>query len=161
MKTLLLKLDQLMAVLSCLLGAAIVFVAFMQVFSRYILGHAFTWPEELCGFMFMWCSLFGMVLATSHDAHLRVDAFVSMFSPQIQRRFHQFAYIALFLFSLYMVYLGYELTYEIYDMEQYATALPIPIWAVVAVMPVAFFLNAVFALLKCCLSFTESFTEWC
>lgn len=149
MKTLLHKLDQLMAILSSIMGIVIVFVAFMQVFSRYILGHAFTWPEELCGFLFMWCSLFGMVLATSDNAHLRVDALIAMFSAGIQKRFLQLAYIILGLFSLYMIKLGFELTYDIYDMGQYATALPIPIWTVVAVMPVVFFLNAVFAFLKC------------
>lgn len=161
MRALFHRLEQVMAILSCVLGAAIVVVAFMQVFSRYVLGHAFTWPEELCGFMFMWCSLFGMVVATSDGAHLRVDAFVTLFSPKVQRIFLQAAYMVLCLFSLGMVYLGYDLTYEIYDMEQYATALPIPIWTVVAVMPAAFFLNAVFAFLKCCLSITESLTEWC
>lgn len=102
-----------------------------------------------------------MVVATANGAHLRVDAIVTMFSQKVQTVFSQIAYIALSLFSLYMVYLSWQLTVEIYDMEQYATALPIPIWVVVAVIPVAFFLNAVFAFLKCCLSITESFTEWC
>ena len=68
---------------------------------------------------------------------------------KVQTLFLQLASIALCLFSIYMIYLGIGLTYDIYDMGQYATALPIPIWSVVAVMPVAFFLNAIFAFLKC------------
>ncbi|MGN1038842.1 MAG: TRAP transporter small permease [Mailhella sp.] len=149
MKAFFKRLNQLMALLSSVMGMIIVFVAFMQVFSRYILGHAFTWPEEICCFLFMWCSLFGMVIATSDNAHLRVDALVSLFSQRVQVLFLRLAYLVLGVFSLCMIYLGYGLTLDIYEMEQYATALPIPIWTVVAIMPVAFFLNALFSFHQC------------
>jgi TRAP-type C4-dicarboxylate transport system permease small subunit len=74
---------------------------------------------------------------------------------RIQKFFLILAYLCLGIFSALMIWLGINLTYEIYDMEQYATALPIPIWTVVAAMPVAFFLNTLFSLLKCWLIATD------
>ena len=117
----------------CLIGSA-----FIQVICRYVLGSALAWPEEICAFLFMWTTYFGMIMGMNSNSHMRIDAFLTHLSPRIRWFMDLYCYLVSSFFFLMMSVLGCYLVYEIWDMEQYAISLPIPIYLVVTAIPVCF-----------------------
>lgn len=54
------------AFLEIVTGAIILAIAFilaLQVVTRYIMAYPASWPEEVCGFLFVWVIFLGAVLA--------------------------------------------------------------------------------------------------
>ena len=45
----------------------------LQVFSRFVLGHSWTWMEEFATIMFVWMIYLAISAAVTHRKHLRID----------------------------------------------------------------------------------------
>lgn len=45
----------------------------LQVFSRFILNHSWTWMEEFATIMFVWMIYLAISAAVTHRKHLRID----------------------------------------------------------------------------------------
>jgi len=66
-------LDRALAAFLAVLLAAIVLAVTWQVVSRYLLGDASGWTEELARFLLIWIGLFGGALAYQRRLHLGID----------------------------------------------------------------------------------------
>ena len=62
---------------SGILFVVIMVLLFLQVVTRYVLGHSFTWTEELSVILFVWMTYFGISSAVTHRKHLRVSALLN------------------------------------------------------------------------------------
>jgi TRAP-type C4-dicarboxylate transport system permease small subunit len=67
------RLDGVLALLLAALLAVIVLAVTWQVISRYVLGNASGWTEELARFLLVWVGLFGGALAYHRRLHLGID----------------------------------------------------------------------------------------
>lgn len=61
--------------------AALVLAVLWQILSRYVLGSASSWSEELAKILLIWGSLLGAAIAYAEKSHLGVDYFVAKLRP--------------------------------------------------------------------------------
>jgi tripartite ATP-independent transporter DctM subunit len=80
-----LRLDRGIGVLTEAVGAAIVVaetcILFAGVVSRYVFDNPIIWTDELGGFLFLWLSMLGTVVALRRDGHMRLTTLVNWVRP--------------------------------------------------------------------------------
>ena len=57
----------------------------LQVISRYVMNHSFTWMEELATIMFVWMIYLGVSAAVTKRKHLRIDFVLEMVPFKVKR----------------------------------------------------------------------------
>ncbi len=74
------------------------------VFTRYVLGHALVWTDELATLLFLWLTMMGAVVAYRRGEHMRLSAFVRKLAPERRATLDVFAAVVVALFCLEMLY---------------------------------------------------------
>ena len=116
----------------------------LQVFSRYVLGSAFSWTEELSRFLLIWLVIVGAAVEIHRGGHICVTMLTEKFSLRSRRLLDQASLVLIFLFSLVLIVFGYELAMR--TMPQSASTLPVSIGAVYLALPIGGLLMAINAL---------------
>lgn len=57
----------------------------LQVFSRFILNHSWTWMEEFATIMFVWMIYLAISAAVTHRKHLRIDVLLEAVPFQVKK----------------------------------------------------------------------------
>ncbi|SPT68929.1 2,3-diketo-L-gulonate TRAP transporter small permease protein yiaM [Anaerobiospirillum thomasii] len=60
-------------------------IVFIQVINRNIFGGSFKWVEEMASMCMVWITFFGAALATTLNAHTRIELFVSLLPKRLSR----------------------------------------------------------------------------
>ncbi len=74
----------------------------IQVSSRYILGHSFTWSEEAAILIFLWMIYFGVAGAVTKRKHLRIDFLLDLVPFKAKRGMLIFSNVIFMAFNLYV-----------------------------------------------------------
>lgn len=91
---------------------AMVSLAVVQVFMRYVASSPLAWSEEMARWLFLWLVMLGCVTVTRTGRHIRMSTFVHML-PERTRRGTDLLAIGLSAAALALVgYLGMRLTIE-------------------------------------------------
>lgn len=88
-------------------GIGLVALIGLEVFFRYIIGNALSWPEELAGITFVWFTLFGIALVMREDEHIAFDSLMRNSSPRVVKAVMIFSQLIISGYALLMVYYGY------------------------------------------------------
>jgi TRAP-type C4-dicarboxylate transport system permease small subunit len=89
-------------------GMALVVLIGTEVFFRYVVGHALSWPEEVAGVFFVWFTLLGVVLLTQSGEHIEFSSLAKRFGTRVGKGFTIFIQTVIALFSLLMAVYGYS-----------------------------------------------------
>lgn len=128
--------------LPALLGAAVLNVSW-QVFSRYVLGAPGSGTDELARLLLVWIGLLGAAAAVGRGAHLAVDLWPARWAG----RAAWLADASVLLFSVtVLVGGGGRLVWLAVALGQRTPALGLPMGLVYAVVPMAGFAMAGYAL---------------
>ena len=79
-----------------------------EVFFRYIVGRALSWPEEVLGLIFVWFTLLGVVLLTQSGEHIEFSFLLNRLGPRVGKVFAIFIQALIAFFSLLMILYGYS-----------------------------------------------------
>ena len=90
--------------LGAVLFVAMTILLFIQVVTRYVFNHAFTWTEEISTIMFVWMIYLGVVGAVLRRKHLRIDAFVESRSFRTKKILLIVSNIIFAVFCLYLIF---------------------------------------------------------
>lgn len=71
------RLDQLLLVVACSLLVLLLFTVTAGIVSRAV-GRPFVWTDEAGGYLMVWVSMFGWMIATRRSAHIRIRFFNDM-----------------------------------------------------------------------------------
>ena len=78
----------ILRLIQCLEEAALVLLmgtligtAFAQIIFRNLFSITFVWSDPLVRHLVLWCGLFGAMIATRQDKHIRIDALFRLLSP--------------------------------------------------------------------------------
>lgn len=142
MKALFKLVDALVEALGLLVTCALIVVAFIQVFWRYVLSNALPWPEEISLMLFLWMSYLGVVMAMKQEAHLRVDAFVMALPSPAQRIMRLVCLGGSVLLCAAVTYMSFNTAMRIMSRGQTAISVPLPVWYVWLGIPFCFALAA-------------------
>jgi len=83
----------------------------MQVFFRYVLGHALIWPEDASKYMMIWVAYFGSGIAIREKGHVALTLFVSKFPEKL--RFVSFLLGNLIILGFSVIFIRYGFTMAI------------------------------------------------
>ncbi|MFB4163258.1 TRAP transporter small permease [Alteribacillus sp. JSM 102045] len=131
--TLLIKFIKLIMFL-CL--AATVFVTFLQVFYRYVLGQSLAWSQEFVLITFVYAVLMGAVVCIYYKDHLQVDLLDN--SPAwLQKTATILEFVIVSFFIVIFIYYGFDLVQNNFASGQTVGILPIQSAYVYLAIPIS------------------------
>lgn len=139
-KTLLKIYDNIEGVLGSILLVAACLVLTWQVFTRYVLGSASTWSEEIGRYMFIWIIFLGCSYAMKTDEHIRVDFAISVWPKKIRKGVEFIGDLAGFFLAGLVLYFSIKYTIRVGETGQFGAATFIPMWIVWLAVPVSYVL---------------------
>lgn len=118
--------------------SAMVVVLLIQVFCRYVLNASISSAEEISIFGNVWLTYFGTSLAIVQRRHIRILVFSQWMSPVVNKIMDMVVNGIFFIFVLIVMYGTTKMAIIAFTTHQTAAASGIPIYIVIAGIPVAF-----------------------
>jgi len=126
------------------IGVAVSFLVFamfvfilLEVFLRYAFNSPTVWTNELTQLLFGVYAVLSGGYLMAHRGHVNVDLIHSMFGPRLRAAIDVFTSILFFIFTLALLYFGYDMATEsIGNWETSFSAWNPPIWPVKACIPI-------------------------
>ena len=147
------RLDRISAIVARITEAVVIAAAtamilalVLQVFSRYVLGSAFSWTEEAALGLFTWTILLAATTAIRDGAHVKLDLLVSWLPPKVRLAWSSF--IALLVLGFCLVFAWTGTLYVEETVGQVTAALRLPVSYVYLAAPVTGALGAFHALVR-------------
>lgn len=94
---------------SAILFIVIMFLLFLQVVTRYVLNHSFTWTEELSILLFVWMTYLGVSSAITYRKNLRIDALLDVVPFKVKKAMLIISDIIFIIFNIYLIFPFLEL----------------------------------------------------
>jgi TRAP-type C4-dicarboxylate transport system permease small subunit len=116
-----------------LLLAAIAVICFVEVILRYVFGASLVWYDEFVGYLLVWLTFVGAVLAQSHRQHIGIENALERL-PERFRKLVEVANHAL-LAAIHVVLLVYGSRLALRFLSERAITLPVPMGVVYTVIP--------------------------
>ncbi len=139
------RIDSAADLVLVLLLTAIVMIALLAVFCRYVLNHSLVWSDEVVRYLFVWFTLLGAAIAVRDREHIRVEYFVELL-PAGPRRFVELVMlVGVLLFNLAMSVLGFMWVYQTSGTSTSALKWPLH-WFFYAALPISALLGAWYSL---------------
>jgi len=115
-----------------LVGALAILVA-VEVFFRYVLNASISWYDEFAGYLLVWVTFWGAVLALDRGRHIGFETLVERFSILAQNLIMTIVYLLLIGLQIVLIYYGWMLTTQLTG--ETAITLPVPIGVIYLVIP--------------------------
>jgi len=115
-----------------------------QVGFRYFLNDPLTWSDELARYLFVWVSFLGWIIAARRRSHLAIDMLATRLSARGAAACRIIGAFAALAFAALLGWQGWRLMLRNLDVD--TTALAIPMGIVYAIVPIAAFAVAAYAL---------------
>ena len=132
------KLDQILAWILVILMAVLVVDVVWQVATRYLLGAASSFTEEVARFLLIWIGLLGSAYAYRQDLHLAFDYFTLKIKGEKRRYLGIFIHTMVSLFSLLVLVIGGSYLVQLtWELNQVSAALQIRLAYVYSVLPLS------------------------
>jgi C4-dicarboxylate transporter, DctQ subunit len=125
-----------------ILLAFTVTLSFIQVILRYFFNAGFAWVPEIVVFSFISMTLLGASTGIRNGVHIGVDVIVKLLPLKFQKFSNIFSNLSGAVLLLFMSYLTYKFVLYFREMGQLSIITEIPIWMMIAYMPVAFLFMA-------------------
>ena len=122
--------------------ALICVVLMFQVIMRYCLGNALAWPEEFSRLCFIVASFYSVGYCIRYGLMLRVELLVNMMPGAARRFFTIFAQLCTLALFSFMAWSTVDVVMRSRKTMQLTTALRVPMYAIYAVVGVAFAIAA-------------------
>jgi C4-dicarboxylate transporter DctQ subunit len=117
-------------------------LSFIQVILRYFFNSGFAWVPEIVVFAFISMTLLGASTGIRNGVHIGVDVIVKLLPLKFQKFSEIFTSLSGTALFLLMSYLTYKFVLYFREMGQLSIITEIPIWMMIAYMPVAFLFMA-------------------
>jgi TRAP-type C4-dicarboxylate transport system permease small subunit len=88
-------------------GLALTLLIGTEVFFRYIVGRALSWPEEVAGIFFVWFTFLGVVLLTQSGEHIEFNFLAQRLSSRASKVLSVFIQVMIGLYALFISLSGY------------------------------------------------------
>ena len=89
-------------------GIGLVILIGLEVFFRYVIGNALSWPEEVAGIFFVWFTLLGVAVVVREDDHIAFDFLIKHTPPVVSKMIKLFCMLMIQVFAFVLVYHGYS-----------------------------------------------------
>jgi TRAP-type C4-dicarboxylate transport system permease small subunit len=97
-------------------------VVLLGVTFRYLVGQALSWYDEFAGYLLVWLTMYGSVVALADGKHISFETLVEKLPPAGKRAVEIFAALCVLGFSLVLLVSGWVLVRAMAD----ETAISLP-----------------------------------
>ncbi|MEJ2040820.1 MAG: TRAP transporter small permease [Desulfosarcinaceae bacterium] len=118
-----------------LLGLAL--MAFMEVVSRYVFNHSFTWFEELSRYLGVFMTFLGASLGVKYGTHFSMDLMVRKAGPRGGALLNAITCLVAAALFCVLAYLGLEHMLKLKKFGVRSAAMQLPMY--IAYLPIALF----------------------
>ncbi len=140
-------LDNILSVLAGVSFIAMVVLTCWQVFTRYVLGDAATWTEELVTYLFAWMALLGASIVVGERGHMNIPLLVEKVNPGMRKGLCILAEVVAAVFAAaILVYGGAKITSL--AMGQTTSSLGVAMGIFYTVMPISGVLNVIYSIIN-------------
>lgn len=140
-------LDNILNVLAGVSFIAMVVLTCWQVFTRYVMGDAATWTEELVTYLFAWMALLGASLVVGERGHMNIPLLVEKSSPSVRKALCILAEVIAAIFAAaILIYGGSKIT--MLAMGQTTASLGVAMGIFYTVMPISGVLNVIYSVIN-------------
>ena len=112
-----------------------VFLASLQVITRYLLGQQFIWTEEVSSNLLIWMTFLGAAGVERRYGHIRVELIEDFFSPKTVRIVYGFFDVIILFTLICLIIAGWNNTFEMAFAR--TPALRIPWRYILLIVPIA------------------------
>jgi C4-dicarboxylate transporter, DctQ subunit len=112
-----------------------VVLIFGQVVGRYVFSNAPSWTEELARYVHIFQVWVGASYAVKLRAHIRVEAFITMFTGIPRKILETISIVIWFGLALFLAYFGTELVLNSIRNGQVTPAMQLPMWIAFIAVP--------------------------
>lgn len=136
--------ERILVILCVTLFLIMTFAAFMQVFTRFILGSPWKWTDEVCRYALVWLTMLGAAFGVKRHSHLAIDVVIHLMPASIQKAAERGGNLLVVLFGCVLTYQGIVLCRTF--MQQRTSVLGLPMGAVYSAIPVFSMFLVIFSL---------------
>lgn len=129
-----------------LLISAMTIIVFVQIFTRYVLGEAIGWGEEVTRYMFIYSIFLAAAICIRKNMHVGVELLTEKLTGRAKMIMYFISASIVLVFLIVVAFYGILLA--IRTMGQNSPALGIPIGTVYAAIPLGAILSILFAIEK-------------
>ena len=109
-----------------------------QVFTRYVLGEASDFTDELARYLLIWIGTLGAAYISGKKMHLAIDLLPEKLSGKANYRLNVVISLFVMVFALFVMIIGgLRLVYITFTLEQTSATLQIPLAYVYAILPIS------------------------
>lgn len=142
------KMDRAIEWLLIFLMAVLVIDVVWQVATRYILGSASSFTEEIARYLLIWIGLLGSAYAYRKNLHLAFDYLAHKLSKSVLRKLEVVIHILIALFSLLVLVLGGSFLVQLtWELNQVSAAMQIKLAYIYSVLPISGLLMMIYSAL--------------
>ena len=117
----------------------LVIVIFAQVFTRYVMGNALYWSEELGRFIFVWMSWLGVSAGLKEKEHIQVKLFPAALNKRGFLKSEKVVYLIVdilwFITSIVVMFYGLQIIAGQFATGVYGASTGIPMWIAYLCIP--------------------------
>lgn len=130
-------------------------IAFANVISRKFLGASWSFTEEITTNLFILSSMLGAAVAAKRGAHMGLSALTDLLPKKYQKYVVLFTTIIAVIFSIVLIYQGFQVVKFEMKMKQTSPALGWPEWIFGTFVPI----GGVFLLIRFVEACIKAFRE--
>lgn len=123
-----------LSVAVALILGSIATICFIEVVRRPF-GESFVWYDEFIGYLLVWLTFFGAVLARSHRQHIGVDNLLDRVSPRIRSWLEITSHALMVVVHIVLLAYGAQLASRF--LNERAITVDIPVGFVYLVIPIS------------------------
>lgn len=125
------------------IGVAVLFVILIVNAIGRKAGISFYFFDEISLFLIIWITFIGMSYCSRKGRHIRMGAIFDLSPFKVQKNMIFVNSIISAVVMFYMAYISVNYVYTVYRWQQQTSALRIPYWIVIVIIPVGFFLAGI------------------
>lgn len=127
--------DRFLKTLISAMIAVMLLTIVLQVFCRYVLNSALSWPEELARYLMIWSGLLAAIYAYREGSHVGVTFLLERLHPRVMKVIVVISHILMGIFLSVVSWHGTAVLSKFLDLK--SSALQIPMVLVYAAVPVS------------------------
>ena len=133
-------LDKIIKFFSFLAGVILAFILLsvcLEVLMRYFLNRPLQWVVELTEYALLFITFLGTAWLLKREGHIKVDVFLTLFSPKAQAGLKIFSSLIGIIVSFALAWYGFEVSWEHFKDGIYnITVLEFPKAPLLAIIPI-------------------------
>lgn len=122
---------------------AIVLIVFAGTVSRYVMDEPIFGADRLATYLMVWLGFIGFQIATSKLRHIEVESIKARVKPELRYLMNVVSSFLAFGFLLILFWLALDYMLLSREMQDVDIVLEIPIWWIILILPLSFFISAI------------------